>query len=101
MSELYKKMARRYPEKLPRPFDEIYKRVGYDGIDIFIQFFGGNNTYIPRHKSLFSECIRQEILSSYNGKNRRELCRRFNISNRTFTRYITDGEPVLDVNTEA
>jgi len=91
MKEIYKQIAKEHPDKLPAPFDEIYKLVGFEGLDALINFFGGTQVYIPVHKYLFADCIRKQVAKEHNGKNSRELSRKYNISKRTLSRYLYDA----------
>ena len=91
MRKLYKEMVKRNPEYLPRPFDEIYKLLGFEGLKILIEFFGGTRAYIPGHKTMFAECIRINLMREYNSSNYRELCRKYGISASTLYRYV--GQP--------
>ena len=89
--EIYREIANRYPETLPEPFDEIYKRLGYDGLCALVDYFSGNKHYMPARRKLFADGLRRHVASKYDGTNRRDLCREYGISKSTFFRYVGKG----------
>jgi hypothetical protein len=85
---IYLDVAKKHPEKIMPPFDEVYSRLGFEGLSVVIDIFGGCQTYVPYYKAVLSNCVKHAVGQEYNGKNVRQLCRKYGISERTLFRYL-------------
>ena len=62
---------------------ELVGVANFMGIDKFIEFcneYGGIAIYFPSKKTLFRNSRNREIINRYNGKNIKDLARKFEIS---------------------
>ena len=62
---------------------ELVGVADFMGIDKFIEFcneYGGIAIYFPSKKTLFRNSRNREIINRYNGKNIKDLARKFEIS---------------------
>ena len=71
-----------HPHLILPPYDEILNMDGFDAICAFSQAFSGSSVYVPSLKSIFKDCIEQEIRNSFNGRNISALAKNFNFSER-------------------
>ena len=72
------------------PYDTMIDMDGYDAICAFSQAFSGGTVYVPSLRTIFKECIEQEINNRYNGKNIRELAKDYGLSVRHVRNLIQD-----------
>ena len=77
-----KQAAERYREYILPPYDAMMDMDGFDAICAFSHTFSGTSVYVPRLRTIFCECLEQDILRLYNGNNVRELVQRYGFSER-------------------
>jgi len=84
MSEkMLKAAAERYRDSILPPYDKIMElENGFEAICAFSKAFSGGSVYVPSLRTIFKECIDQEIQEQHNGKNIRELVRAYGFSER-------------------
>jgi Mor family transcriptional regulator len=80
---IYKIVADKYTDLILTPYDILYPELGFDGINTLSRHFGGQQIYVPRTRSIYWECICQQIIDDYNGRNIGDLCRQYNVSAKT------------------
>jgi len=82
MNDKIKEAALLHPALILPPYCEIINTNGFDAICVFSKAFSGGNVYIPSLRTIFKQCIEQEIYNRYNGKNIRTLASDYNLSER-------------------
>ena len=55
--QLLENAARKHPDLILPPYDEIIKQNGFDAICSFCAFFGGTAAYVPTARTIFAECL--------------------------------------------
>lgn len=85
---MVKNAVRLHRELVMPPYNEI---VNMDGLDALFELgreFGGTSVYVPKLRTIFSQCIEKEILRLYNGRNIHELAHSFDYSERHIRKLI-------------
>jgi len=82
MNDKIKESAILHKNLILSPFDEIISLDGFDAIQAFSHAFSGGSVYIPSLRSIFRQCIEQEICNRYNGKNIKSLAKDYGFSER-------------------
>ncbi len=67
-------------EGLPNEQKELAECIGIEKYRLLVKCYGGSSIYIPQAKSLMKSERNTLIQSDYNGKNIRELSRKYNLS---------------------
>lgn len=70
--------------------DILVEIVGYDKFLEICKNYGGNNLYIPTYNSAIRNTRNLDIIKRYNGINKRELAREYNISVNHLRKIIKD-----------
>ena len=78
--EKYENIVTKYPDEIPEPFDGIYKLAGFKALYHLANEFGGSTIYIPKTKAIFRDCLINAIKEEYNGRNVKELARKYDYS---------------------
>ena len=86
----YEKAATAYPENILQPFDEFYKAAGFNALYSLSDEFGGSTLYIPKTKTIFRDCLINLIRAEYNGKNIKELAKKYDYSINGIKKLIKD-----------
>ena len=73
----YERAAAEYPENILNPFYDFYKLAGFKALYFLATEFGGSTMYIPRKKTIFRDCLANIIRAEYNGKNEKELAKKY------------------------
>ena len=74
--------AQRYQEDILPPYDAIMEMDGFDAICAFSRTFSGTSVYVPSLRTIFCQCLENDILRLYNGTNLRQLVRQYGFSER-------------------
>jgi Mor family transcriptional regulator len=53
MDAILRAAAARYPDKIMEPFDELYRRYGFDVVLDMVRLMGGFTLYIPKLRAIF------------------------------------------------
>ena len=77
-----KQAAKMYQEYILPPYDVMMDMDGFDAICAFSQTFSGTSVYVPSMRTIFGQCLEQDMLRVWNGKNLRELVRKYGYSER-------------------
>ena len=88
---LLKELATMYSDKILPPYDTFIELLGYDGLCRMSDFFGGSTLYIPTKKRIFSGCFAEAMKKEYNGRNLKELAKKYEVCERT-ARYTVTGK---------
>lgn len=75
-------------KKLPNEWGEMAQTIGLDAYIDLVKHYGGSQLYIPTLKMVLMDEILKRIISEYNGFNKKELIRKYGISEATFYRAI-------------
>lgn len=78
-----------HPHLILPPYDEIFNMDGFDAICKFSQAFSGSNVYVPSLRSIFKDCIEQEIRNSFNGRNISTMAKNFSFSERHIRKMVS------------
>ena len=60
MTKAVKLAADMNVSKIPAPYDEIYKVIGYEGFVVLFAYLGGQSLYIPSMRNVLSEAIKTQ-----------------------------------------
>jgi len=71
------------PEDLPSQWQELAASLGLVNLLQLCKLYGGTSLYIPKYENLISPAKRRAIGKLFNGRNHKELARRFEISERS------------------
>lgn len=88
--EYLKNAALSNKDQIAYPFNILLDIIGFDGIKTLSYELSGANLYIPSLQNIFKYCIQNQIPKEFDGKNYKQLCFRYGISERT-VRTIVDG----------
>ena len=83
-----KQAALAYPDAVLDPYCYIMGLEGFDAVMQFITLLGGTNTYIPGARRIFRGCITQAIRAEYNGRNAKQLARKYGCTPRHIKRVV-------------
>lgn len=87
--KLLKEAAIIHKNLILSPYDKIIDiNDGFDVICELTNEFGGSSLYIPNLRTIFKQCIEQEICNRYNGKNIRKLVKEYGFSERHIRKLI-------------
>lgn len=91
MKEEYLKNAvLNYKDDILHPFNELIDIIGFDGIYLLTKEMSGSSLYIPNINKIFKKCLYQQIPKEFDGSNYRQLCKRYNLTERTIRTIIED-----------
>jgi Mor family transcriptional regulator len=91
--EFLQQAVENFPEYVMYPYNIFMTKNGFEAICEFSRVVGGSNMYIPSEKTIFAQCIEQEILKRYNGKTNRELILLSGYSSSRFYYFINKHLP--------
>ena len=57
-----KKAADANTDMIPKPFDEIYRALGYEKFAVLFDYFGGRSVYIPTMRNVLSGAIKTQAV---------------------------------------
>ena len=77
-----KSAAAKYQEFILPPFGELMDASGIDAVFALANMFGGSNVYIPSLRTIFKDCIEQDIIHQYKSKSATELVKLYGFSER-------------------
>jgi Mor family transcriptional regulator len=78
--DMMKELAVKFPQFVAEPFCLMLDGDGLDAIYQLSSRCHGSDIYIPTLRSIFSDCIEQDILHKYNGSNTRALALHYGYS---------------------
>lgn len=81
-------------DELPEPYNDMARIIGTENLMKLVEEFGGTQIYLPRKNQLMKEYIYKAILKEFNGSNRRELSKKYDISESTIYRIIKQASKV-------
>ena len=68
-------------DEVVSPFNEVLKlEGGFEAVCKIAEMLGGANCYIPSKRMIFRRCIETAVRREYDGKNIRELVKRYGYS---------------------
>ena len=76
------KAAKKYPELILPPYDQMMETDGFNAICAFSHTFSGTCVYVPKLRTIFGQCLEQDMRKRYNGKNIKDLVRLYGYSER-------------------
>ena len=68
---------------------ELAETIGLEAYRKLIANYGGNPVYIPKAETVLKEIREREIKENFNGKNYRELSKKYGISEMTVRRIVS------------
>ena len=68
---------------------ELAETIGLEAYRKLIANYGGNPVYIPKVETVLKEIREREIKENFNGKNYRELSKKYGISEMTVRRIVS------------
>lgn len=86
--EYFKNAVLNYKEDVLHPFNELMDIIGFEGIYLLSKEMSGSSLYIPNINKIFRKCLYKQIPKEFDGSNYRQLCRRYDLSERTIRNII-------------
>ena len=77
-----KNAAAKYRDFILPPFGELMDASGIDAVFTLANMFGGGSVYIPSLRTIFKDCIEQDIIHQHKSKSISELGRVYGFSER-------------------
>ena len=77
-------------EQLSGEQRELAEIVGLEVYNMLIENFGGCQMYIPKRETIFKNIRNKEIKKDFNGFNYRELAKKYNLSEKTVRKIISE-----------
>ncbi len=71
------------PEDLPPQWKELAESLGLANLLQLCKLYGGTSLYIPKYENLIAPAKRRAVGKLFNGRNHKELARRFELSERS------------------
>ena len=71
------------PEDLPPQWQELAASLGLVNLLQLCRLYGGTSLYIPKYENLIAPAKRRAVGKLFNGRNHKELARRFELSERS------------------
>ena len=71
------------PEDLPPQWKELAESLGLAKLLQLCKLYGGTSLYIPKYENLIAPAKRRAVGKLFNGRNHKELARRFELSERS------------------
>ena len=71
------------PEDLPPQWQELAASLGLVNLLQLCKLYGGTSLYIPKYENLIAPAKRRAVGKLFNGRNHKELARRFELSERS------------------
>lgn len=68
---------------------ELAETIGIEAYKNLIRQFGGSPVYIPKAETVLKEVREKEIKEKFNGKNYKELSKKYGISEMTVRRIVS------------
>lgn len=81
-NENIKKAVEKNSGEMLFPFNELYEKLGYEGLLSLLEF-KGINIYVPSPSYVFRNCIEKEIKSAPKHVNPKELAMMYGITEKT------------------
>lgn len=81
-------------DELPEPYNDMARIIGTENLIKLIEEFGGTQIYLPHKDKLMKQYKYQAILKEFNGSNKRELSKKYDISESTIYRIIKQANRV-------
>ena len=83
-----RELATYYKDRMPESVKILFDVVGFEGLCVLSERYGGLSLYIPKQASLFLNCMKQSILDEYDGSNLRGLSVKYGVSERLIYRLL-------------
>lgn len=88
LKEVYKKLLYECHDGLAYPFDELIDEIGFEGVYLLSEKFGGTNIYIPKFRRIFKEQIDRAIRDEFDGGNYVQLALKYGLCERTIRNIV-------------
>ena len=75
-------------EILKQQHKEYADLIGIENLIVLSHIFGGTSIYIPKEKELLKNFQHNEIFQEFDGRNIKELAKKYDLSERTIYRII-------------
>lgn len=69
---------------------ELAEIIGLDAYNVLIANLGGCQIYIPKWETIFKEVRNKKIKEDFNGFNHRELAKKYNLSEKTVRKIVSE-----------
>jgi len=89
---MLKEAAKRFPEDVSPPFDDLLHECGFDALCHFSRHFCGQTIYVPKLHTIFCQCLEKEVLHRFNGRNLKDLVQKSGFTERRIRRLIKDEQ---------
>ena len=57
-----KNAADAHVDLIPKPYDELYRALGYEKFELLFNYFGGRYMYIPSMKNVLSDAVKSQMV---------------------------------------
>lgn len=91
-NDAIRRAARLHPAHIMMPYDALLGHEGVDAICALTDVLGGDTVHIPHIRTIFYDCIVQQVLAEFNGANYAELGRKYGYSARSIRRIIRENK---------
>ena len=93
MIKAVKRAADLNVSKIPAPYDEIYKVIGYEGFVVLFAYLGGQNLYIPSMRNVLSDAIKSQAAKELEcpSQTLEQVAKRYGYSGR-YLRKVLNGK---------
>lgn len=78
-------------EDLPPEFRAVAEEIGLSAAVRLVRARGGEEVYVPKEDSVSRAARNRAILAEFNGKNYRELARRYDLTVKTIRQVVAGG----------
>lgn len=88
LKNVYERLVYESPDMLAYPFNEIIDEIGFEGIYLLSEKFGGSTVYVPKFRKIFKEQIDNAIRNEFDGNNYVKLALKYKLCERSIRNII-------------
>jgi Mor family transcriptional regulator len=77
-----------HPHDILQPFAAMMELSGFDAVCALSEHYGGHTIYVPRIRTIFAQCLEEEIRKEYSGTNMTMLSKKYGYTVRHLRRVV-------------
>ena len=88
-----KRAADAHVDKIPEPYDELYRHLGFDNFKLVFDLLGSQYVYIPTLRSVLSDAIKAKVAEECAGRvlSHEQIARKYGYTGR-YLRSVVRGK---------
>ena len=87
-ADVLKEAVAKCPQLIVPPFDSIIGKLGFEGLCVLADEFGGCQIYVPSKRYMFKECLISAVRNEFNGANHKTLAKKYDFSTEGVRKFL-------------